>query len=147
MTLLRRAHNGYPTFTNLFEDIFSNVDNGHIFKNNETLPSVNIAEDNNGFKIEFAAPGLTKEEFKIDLDNNVLTVGSEKKEEKEEKEESNKNFTRREFNYSSFTRSFTLPDSAYGEKITAEYQNGILNIEIPKREEAKVKPVREIEIQ
>lgn len=144
MTLLRRANSGYSTFTNLFEDIFSNADNGHIFKNNETLPSVNIAENNDGFKIEFAAPGLTKEEFKIGLDNNVLTVGSEKK---EEKEESNENFTRREFNYSSFTRSFTLPDSANGEKITAEYQNGILNIEIPKREEAKVKPVREIEIQ
>ena len=144
MTLLRRANSGYPTFTNLFEDIFSNADNGHIFKNNETLPSVNIAENSDGFKIEFAAPGLTKEEFKINLDNNVLTVGSEKN---EEKEGSNENFTRREFNYSSFQRSFTLPDSANGEKITAEYENGILNIQIPKREEAKVKPLREIEIQ
>ena len=144
MTLLRRANNGYPTFTNLFEDIFSNAESGHIFKNNETLPSVNIAENNDGFKIEFAVPGLTKKEFKIDLDNNVLTVGSEKK---EEKEENNQNFTRREFNYSSFTRSFTLPDSANGENITVEYENGILNIQIPKSEEAKVKPVREIEIQ
>lgn len=106
MTLLRRAHNGYPTFTNLFEDIFSNVDNGHIFKNNETLPSVNIAEDNNGFKIEFAAPGLTKEEFKIDLDNNVLTVGSEKKEEKEEKEIEN------DFNvYVNSRKKFITPKS------------------------------------
>ena len=144
MTLLRRAHSGYPVFSNLLEDIFSTVDNGASFKKYESLPSVNIAENNDGFKIEFAAPGLTKEEFKINLDNNVLTVESEKK---EEKEESKENFTRREFNYSSFQRSFTLPDSANGEKIKAEYQNGILNIEIPKREEAKVKPVREIEIQ
>lgn len=144
MTLLRRAHNGYPTFSNLLEDIFSTVDTGILNKNNATLPSVNIAENNDGFKIEFAAPGLTKEEFNINLDNNVLTVGSEKKEEKEETKE---NFTRCEFNYSSFQRSFTLPDSANGEKISAEYKNGILYIEIPKREEAKVKPVREIEIQ
>lgn len=144
MTLLRRAHSGYPVFSNFLEDIFSTVDNGASFKKYESLPSVNIAENNDGFKIEFAAPGLTKEEFKINLDNNVLTVESEKK---EEKEESNENFTRREFNFSSFQRSFTLPDSANGEKIKAEYQNGILYIEIPKREEAKVKPIREIEIQ
>ncbi len=144
MTLLRRVHSGYPTFSNLFEDIFDSVDTGILRKANNTLPSVNIAESNESFKIEFAAPGLSKEEFKINLDNNVLTVGSEKK---EEKEESNENFTRREFNYSSFQRSFTLPDSVNGEEITAEYQNGVLNIEIPKREEAKAKPVREIEIQ
>jgi len=144
MTLLRRAHSGYPTFSNFFEDIFDSVNTDVSHKNNATLPSVNIAENNDGFKIEFAAPGLSKEEFKINLDNNVLTIGSEKKEEKEETKE---NFTRREFNYSSFQRSFTLPDSANGEKIKAEYQNGILNIEIPKREEAKVKPVRDIEIQ
>ena len=143
MTLLRRANSGYPVFSNLLEDIFSTVDTGISTKSNETLPSVNIAENTDGFKIEFAAPGLTKEGFKINLDNNVLTVGSEKKEEKEELKE---NFTRREFNYSSFQRSFTLPDSANGEKISAEYENGILNIEIPKREEAKIKPVREIEI-
>ena len=144
MTLLRKAHSGYPTFSNLFEDIFGGIETGVSFKNNETLPSVNIAENNDGFKIEFAVPGLNKDEFKINLDNNVLTVGSEKK---EEKEEINENFTRREFNYSSFQRSFTLPDSANGEKIKAEYQNGILYVEIPKREEAKFKPVREIEIQ
>ena len=143
MTLLRKVHNGYPTFSNLFEDIFDNVDTGISKRNNNSLPSVNIAESNENFKIEFAAPGLTKEEFKINLDNNVLTVSSEKH---DEKDESNETFTRREFNYSTFQRSFTLPDSANGEKITAEYKDGILNIQIPKREEAKIKPVREIEI-
>ncbi len=144
MTLLKRTYNGYPTFSNLLEDIFSTVDTGISTKNSQTLPSVNIAENSDGFKIEFAAPGLTKEEFKINLDNNVLTIESEKEEEKNEMKE---NFTKREFNYNSFQRSFTLPDSANGEEIKAEYHNGILNIEIPKREEAKEKPVREIEIQ
>ncbi|OQX97718.1 MAG: hypothetical protein B6I20_12040 [Bacteroidetes bacterium 4572_117] len=144
MTLLKRANYGYPAFSNLLEDIFSTVNTGNTNKDNSTLPSVNIAENDDGFKIEFATPGLSKEKFKINLDNNVLTVGSEKE---DEKEESKENFTRREFNYSSFQRSFTLPDSANGEEISAEYNNGILQIEIPKREEAKVKPMREIEIQ
>ena len=80
MTLLRRAHSGYPVFSNFLGDIFSTADNGASFKKYESLPSVNIAENNDGFKIEFAAPGLSKEEFKINLDNNVLTVESEKKE-------------------------------------------------------------------
>ena len=79
----------------------------------------------------------------IKLDNNILTVKSIRE---NKKEESNINFTRKEFNYSSFQRSFTLPDIVNGEEIKAEYQNGILQIEIPKKEEAKVKPQREIEI-
>jgi len=144
MTLLRRAHSGYPTFSNLLEDIFSTVDTGSSFRNENSLPAVNIAENTDEFKIEFAAPGLSKKKFKINLDNNVLTVSSEKE---AENSESNENYTRREFNYTSFQRSFTLPDSANGEKIKAEYNEGVLTIEIPKREEAKIKPVREIEIQ
>lgn len=144
MTLLRRANSGHPTFSNLLEDIFSTVETGNSFRSENSLPAVNIAENNNEFKIEFAAPGLSKKEFKINLDNNVLTVGSERE---VETNESNENYTRREFNYTSFQRSFTLPDSVNGDKIKAEYNEGILTIEIPKREEAKIKPVREIEIQ
>lgn len=144
MTLLRRTNNGYPAFSNLLEDIFSTVDTGNSFRSENTLPAVNIAEDNEGFKIEFAAPGLSKNEFQINLDNNVLTVSSEKETKKSESQE---NYTRREFNFASFQRSFTLPDSANGDKIKAEYHEGVLTIEIPKREEAKIKPVREIEIQ
>lgn len=144
MTLLRRTNNGYPAFSNLLEDIFSTVDTGNSFRSENTLPAVNIAEDNEGFKIEFAAPGLSKNEFQINLDNNVLTVSSEKETKKSESQE---NYTRREFNFASFQRSFTLPGSANGDKIKAEYHEGVLTIEIPKREEAKIKPVREIEIQ
>jgi HSP20 family protein len=144
MTLLRRTNSGYPTFSNLLEDIFSTVDTGSSFRSENSLPAVNIAENNDEFKIEFAAPGLSKKEFQINLDNNVLTVSSEKE---VKNDESNENYTRREFNYTSFQRSFTLPDSANGDKIKAEYNEGILTIEIPKREEAKIKPVREIKIQ
>jgi len=143
MTLLRRTNNEYPAFTNWFEDIFGNTETGININKNSTMPSVNIAEEDDAFKIEFAVPGMEKSDFDITLDNNILTVKSEKE---EKNEESNKNFTRKEFSYSSFQRSFTLPDSANSEEINAEYENGILKIEIPKREEAKVKPQRKIEI-
>lgn len=143
MTLLRTNYNGFPF--DLLEDIFSTSDaNTGRRTSSSSLPAVNIVEDNDRFAIEFAAPGLKKEDFKVNLDNNVLTVSSEREESDEEK---NKNYTRREFNYSAFQRSFTLPDTADAEKISAEYKDGVLKIEIPKKEEAKVKPVREISIQ
>ena len=144
MTLLRTNYGGFP-FSDLLEDIFSNAE-GNVSRRSSsaTLPSVNIADNDENFTIEFAVPGLKKEDFKINLDNNVLTVSSDREESKEEKET---NYTRREFNYTAFQRSFTLPDTADGDKISAEYKDGILKIEIPKKEEAKVKPVREISIQ
>ena len=143
MTLLRRTNSEFPAFTNWFEDIFGNIETGINTNKNSTMPSVNIAEEDDTFKIEFAVPGMEKSEFNINLDNNILTVKSEKE---EENEKANKNFTRKEFSYSSFQRSFTLPDSVNGDEIKAEYENGILQIEIPKKEEAKVKPQREIEV-
>ena len=144
MTLLRTNYAGFP-LSDLLEDIFSTNESGTARKNlAASLPAVNIVETEDQFAIEFAAPGLKKEDFKVNLDNNVLTVSSEKEDKEEDK---NKNYTRREFNYSSFQRSFTLPDSANSEKISAEYKDGVLKIEIPKKEEAKVKPVREISIQ
>lgn len=143
MTLIRRVNNNYPTFRNWMDDFFGTVDNSVNFWNKSNVPAVNISENDENFKIEFAAPGLTKADFAINLDNDILTVKSEKE---ENNEETNTNFTRKEFNFSSFQRTFTLPDSADGEKVKAEYKDGILNIEIPKKEEAKVKPAREIEI-
>jgi HSP20 family protein len=125
------------------DDFIGTVDNSVNFWNKANVPAVNIAENDDTFKIEFAAPGLTKTDFKINLNNDVLTVSSEKE---INNEESKTNYTRKEFNFSSFERTFTLPDSANGDKIKAEYKDGILSIEIPKREEAKVKPAREIEI-
>ena len=109
----------------------------------QNLPAVNISEGKDDFKIEVAAPGLGKEDFKINLDNNVLTISSEKEVNNESKED---NVLRKEFSYSSFSRSFTLPDTVAGEKIKANYDGGILNIVVPKKDEAKVKPVREIKI-
>jgi HSP20 family protein len=111
---------------------------------NSNLPAVNIKEKDDAFEIEMAAPGFNKEDFKIELNNNLLSISSEKKTENETKE--NERFTRREFSYQSFMRSFTLPNSIEGEKINAKYENGILNIHIPKKDEAKVKPVKQIEI-
>lgn len=90
-----------------------------------------------------AAPGLKKSDFKLDLNNQVLSISTEKKEEHEEKEE---NYTRKEFGYTSFKRTFTLPDTVDDEKITANYQDGVLNILLPKKEEAKQKTARSIEI-
>lgn len=107
------------------------------------MPAVNIYENNEGFKIDLAAPGLDKGDFKIEIKNNVLTISSEK----EEKNEENKDkFMRKEFNYCFFKRSFALPQTANTEKISATHNNGILSVTIHKKEEAKEKPIRQIEV-
>ncbi|MDH7446977.1 Hsp20/alpha crystallin family protein [Aquimarina sp. 2201CG14-23] len=106
-------------------------------------PAVNVKENDNDFVIDLAAPGLVKEDFKIELDNEVLTISSEvKKESKEGKD----NYTRKEFSYSTFKRSFTLPDTVNSVDILASYNHGILSVKLPKKEEAKVQPKRSIEI-
>lgn len=102
----------------------------------ETIPSINITEEQNAFRIEMAAPGMKKDDFNIDVDDNVITISSEK-----ESETSNgngkdqKNYTFREYNYSRFSRSFSIPDSADTSKITAKYADGILALTIPKKAE------------
>lgn len=135
-----------PNFMDRFFDgeLFD-WNNRNFSKTNTTLPSINIKESAEGFKVEVAAPGFDKNDFKLELNNNLLTISSEKKVENETKE--GEQFTRREFSYQSFSRSFTLPQIADGEKIGASYENGILVVSIPKREEAKPKPSRMIEIQ
>jgi HSP20 family protein len=107
------------------------------------VPAVNIREREDHFLLELAAPGMKKDDFKIKLDNNVLTISSEQKEESEETKEK---FTRKEFFYQSFSRSFTLPKSVDLDKIKADYNNGVLSLNMPKREEAKVAINREIAI-
>jgi HSP20 family protein len=109
-----------------------------------TTPAVNIIEGKDDYRIEVAAPGLDKKDFKIDLDNRVLTISSEREEKNEVTEDK---YMRREFSYTSFTRSFVLPDAADIEKISASHKEGILNVTIPKRDEAKVKPAKQINIQ
>jgi HSP20 family protein len=110
---------------------------------NSTRPLVNIAETDLEYRVELAAPGLNKKDFKIDLTKNVLTISSEKEEMNEEKSE---NIMRREFSYNSFKRSFTLPETINSEKIKAEHDNGILTVHIPKKPEAVEKGPRQIAI-
>lgn len=112
---------------------------------NSNMPAVNVKENDNEFVIEVAAPGMNKEDFRVNIDNDRLTISSEKKE--ENKDEENENFTRQEFSYQSFQRSFQLPDNVVdSDKIKANYKEGILNVVLPKKEEAKPKPAKEIKI-
>ena len=108
-----------------------------------SVPAVNVVEGKDGFKIEVAAPGLQKSDFKLNLEKNQLTISAHKEQTEEENDEK---YTRREFKYTSFQRTFTLPNSVNGENIAANYADGILSVSLPKREEAKEKPAREIEI-
>jgi HSP20 family protein len=102
---------------------------GHNFT--ETMPAVNITEKPESLLIEMAAPGLKKEDFKIEMDGNMMTISAEKKEElKEEK----KNIWKREYNYTSFSRSFTLPENVADDNVSASYADGVLKLEIPKKE-------------
>lgn len=111
-----------------------------------SIPAVNIQESDENFMVAVAAPGKTKEDFNIELDNDVLTISSEEKKERETTE-GNGRFTRKEFNYSNFKRAFSLPETVDSEKISAAYNSGVLEITLPKKEEAKVQPKRMIEIQ
>jgi HSP20 family protein len=120
-----------PGFDNVFESIFNDT-----FFNERIIsrvPATNISESENHFHVELAVPGLKKEDFKLNLDRNILTVSVEKQAEQNVQ----KNYSKREYAYSSFVRSFTLPDSVNAEKIEASYNDGVLAIDLPKREESK----------
>ena len=109
------------------------------------IPAVNIQESDENFLVAVAAPGKTKEDFNIELDNDVLTISSEEKKENETTDNKSR-FTRKEFSYTNFKRAFSLPETVNSEKISASYNNGVLEIMLPKKEEAKVQPKRMIEI-
>jgi len=113
-------------------------DNDRFFDSDLTkrsVPSVNILEKDKAFEIELAAPGLEKEDFKVTVDNGVLTISADKEEKKEEKEN---NYTRKEFSYTSFSRSFALPENVSDEDIKGNYQDGVLKLSIKKKTPAKV---------
>ncbi|MGB7784770.1 MAG: Hsp20/alpha crystallin family protein [Salinimicrobium sp.] len=110
-----------------------------------SIPAVNIFESDDNFMVAVAAPGKTKEDFNIELENDVLTISSEVKKENETSDK-NGRFTRKEFSYTNFKRAFSLPETVDSEKISAAYNSGVLEITLPKREEAKVQPKRMIEI-
>lgn len=113
-------------------------------RNAGNLPAVNIREDEKAFYLELAVPGMNKKDFRIEVKDDVLTISSEHKEEKQEESEG---YRRKEFSYSSFCRSFYLPEDVNSEKIGAAYRDGILNVEIPKLEEEKKKEkIRSINI-
>lgn len=108
-----------------------------------TLPAVNVKETEQDFQLELAAPGLRKEDFKVEINEGTLSVSAERKVEEETKQDG---YTRREFHYGSFTRRFALPDTADERQISAKYNDGILTLVLPKKEEAKPQPARLIEI-
>lgn len=135
MTLVKfnnRTRNTAPYFNNVFDSLFSEALNKNLTVNK--IPGVNILETEADYKIELAAPGLTKDDFQINLKKDTLSVWAEKK---TTEVEAQKDYTRKEFDYYSFARSFVLPESVDGDKITAEYTNGILNITIGKKDESK----------
>lgn len=109
-------------------------DDGGLLRRVITMPAVNITEDKDNYIVSVAAPGLKKEDFNINIDGNMLSITAEKEEKKEEKEE---RFTRREYNYSSFARSFAIPEDVNREAIDANYENGVLKLLLPKKEETK----------
>jgi HSP20 family protein len=142
---LVKFSNQFPTlFDRFFENDLFDWSNRNYSTTDTTLPSVNIKESADDFEVELAAPGFEKKDFNIELNHDLLTISSEKKVENETKE--GQQFARREFSYQSFSRSFTLPNTADSEKIKAKYENGILKVSIPKREEAKPKPPKQIAI-
>jgi len=130
---LIRFNNRNENYLNLFDHIM----NDNFYKSHNsacTKPATNIIENENNFELSLAVPGLEKDDIKIDLEDNLLTISAEKEAEKE-----NVNFSRKEFAYQSFSRSFTLPKTVEIENIKADYKNGLLNITIPKMEETKLK--------
>jgi len=144
MLLVRNSNQTPSLFDRFFDGEMFDWTNRNFSNTNTTLPSVNIKDHADAFTVEVAAPGFDKSDFKIELNRNLLTVSTEKEIKNETKE--GEVFTKREFSYQSFSRSFNLPQIADGDKIEANYDKGILTMQIPKREEAKPKPARTIEI-
>jgi HSP20 family protein len=148
MSIIKRNRNSFSAIPALVDDFLGreifNWDNSNFSSTQTTVPAVNIRETEDSFGVEVAAPGLAKKDFKIRLENNLLTISSQKEVHEENQHEG---YSRREFSYQSFQRSFLLPkDVVNDEGIVARYENGLLQIVIPKKEEAKQKGPRLIEI-
>lgn len=136
----------FPNWSSWIDEVF-NRDLPSVFTSNFntgiTLPKVNIRETKDAYFVDMAVPGLKKSDFHIDIDNKVLSISTEIEDSNEHQEN---NYTRREFGYSSFKRSFSLPETVKEDKIKAEYNDGVLSIHLPKKEEAIQKPPRSIKI-
>ena len=127
-----------------FNDVFDSIFNDTFFNDRmiSRVPATNISETADHYHVELAAPGLKKEDFKLSLDRNVLNISVEQHRENKDEQ---KNYSKREYSYSSFVRSFTLPESADDNRIEATYTDGLLKVDIAKKEEAKLVS-RQIEI-
>lgn len=134
----------FPTIDNVWGDFFNNDFFNKRLQLGTSVPAVNIKENDTGYHIEAAIPGCKKEDFKVNVDDGILTLSSESKQEKEEKE--GEKTTRKEFSYSSFTRSFTLPENADDGKIEAVYKDGILKLDIPKKLPTQAQGQKTIEV-
>jgi len=145
--LIRRRESLPSVFNDFFRpwESFFDTNGGSLFNNLNTIsvPAVNISETKDQYEVSLAAPGMKKEDFNIDVEGSTLTISAETKEEKVEKEE---RFTRKEYNYSLFSRSFTLPDWVHKDKIDAKYENGLLKVVLPKTEAAKQAPSKHITV-
>jgi len=139
LATIRHQHPFFPVFNDFFGDSLFNDSDW------TSTPAVNVAEDKEGFRIEVAAPGLNKEDFRINIEKQVLEISSEK-ESKKESDSKNETYYRKEFVYASFKRTFSLPEYADTDNITASYKDGVLYVNVPKKEEAKEKPARVISI-
>lgn len=140
MSLVKRNNVLFPSLMN---EIFKPDWFGGLENYGSNVPAVNIKENEENYELELAVPGRNKEDFNVEVDNNVMTITGETKSEDNVTEE---NYTRREFSFSSFKRSFTLPETIDEDKIKASYVDGVLKFTLPKKEEALPKPKRLIEI-
>jgi HSP20 family protein len=132
MNIIKRS--GMPSLSTMFSDMFENDFFSNRFPSN--LPAVNIKENGDDYKVEVAAPGLKKDDFKITVEDDIINISAEHE---DEKKESDGEYSRREYNYNSFSRSFTLPEGVKEEDINAKYEDGILKLTIPKKEEIRKK--------
>ena len=141
--MLARINRNYvPAYwDDFFNDrVFNNFSNNQC---NHTSPAVNVIEEDKGFRIEVAVPGLSRDDFNIEVDNDVLTISSVEKEKKEDKKH---NYTRREFSYRSFKRSFQLPETIDQDQIQASHEAGVLSLNLPKKDEVVQKAPKQIEV-
>jgi len=136
-TITRRSFS--PLLSNFFDDDFFPV----LSSRSSTMPAVNIKENDKSFKLELAVPGIDKKDLKIDISEDVLTISSETK---NETEENNDGYKRKEFSFTSFCRSFYIPENVTRDKIGASYKDGILTVDLPKQAEEKDKITRQVKI-
>ena len=143
MSLIKWRDRTLPTVNTFFDNFFRDDDNIFpTFFRERSVPAVNVSEDDKHFQVEMAAPGMIREDFHVSIERNMLVIRSEKEEEKEETE---KTWTRKEYNYNAFERSFWMPENVLPEKISATYKDGILKVVIPKKE-VELKHTKAIEV-